>query len=86
MQTVQDAARTGRREIPTTPSGPKIRAQRDPGSGLLLLYPLSPSTAQIDEVLPVIGFAISFPSSERARTVAYRVNNIYWSQEYGGEL
>jgi len=86
MQTVQDAARTGRREIPTTPSGPKIRAQRDPGTGLLLLYPLSPSTAQIEEDLPVIGFGISFPSSERARTVAYRVNNIYWSQEYGGEL
>jgi hypothetical protein len=86
MQTVQDAARTGRTEIPASPSGPRIRAQRDPVTGLLLIYPLSPSTAQIDEDLPVIGFGISFPVSDRARTVTYRVNNIYWSQEYGGEL
>jgi hypothetical protein len=86
MQTVQDAARSGRREAPGSPSGPRIRAQRDPGTGLLLLYPLCPSTAQIEEAVPVIGFGISFPSSDQARTVTYRVNNTYWSQEYGGDL
>jgi len=86
MQTIQDAARSGRREVPGSPSGPRIRAQRDPGTGLLLLYPLSPSTAQIEEAIPVIGFGISFPTSDQARTVTYRVNNTYWSQEYGGDL
>jgi hypothetical protein len=85
-QTVQDSARIRRTEIPNTPSGPRIRGQRDPNTGLLLIYPLSPSVARIEHTLPVMGFGISFPVSERARTVTYRVNNIYWSQEYGGEL
>lgn len=86
VQTIQDAARSGRREVPASPSGPRIRAQRDPETGLLLIYPLSPSTAQIEESVPVIGFGISFPASDQARTVTYRVNNTYWSQEYGGDL
>ena len=85
-QTVEDSARIMRAEIPNTPSGPRIRGQRDSKTGLLLLYPLSPSVARIEHTIPVMGFGISFPVSERARTVTYRVNNIYWSQEYGGEL
>ena len=31
--------------------------------------------------LPVIGFGISFPASERARAVHDLVNNVYWQQE-----
>ena len=27
---------------------------------------------------------ISFPASAHAETVAYRVNNVFWRQEYGG--
>lgn len=33
-------------------------------------------------VLPPIGFAVSFPGSPTAAKVAYKVNNVYWDQEY----
>jgi len=89
QQTIQewheDPGRSRRREKPDTPSGPNIRRQRDPSNGLLLLYPLSPQVGNVEGELPVIGFGISFPTSPGARTVTYKVNNIYWSQEYGGD-
>lgn len=82
----QDRGKSQRQEPPTAPSGPGIRTQRDPRCGLLLLYPLSHETAGVEGSTPIIGFGISFPESANARHIAYRVNNIYWAQEYGGEL
>jgi hypothetical protein len=67
------------RNPPAVPSGPSLRRQRVAERGLLLLYPLEPTHVQGD--LPVIGFGISFPASEKARAVHYRVNNVYWQQE-----
>lgn len=64
-----------------TPDGKVIREQRSPQKGLLLLYPLDPET--INSHTPVIGFGISFPGSTTARPVEYKVNNIYWEQEFG---
>jgi hypothetical protein len=79
----RDHGRSGRTEPPTMPSGPSMRANRSPQNGLLLVYPLDPGKAQLDHDVPVIGFGISFPASENAETVTYKVNNIYWAQETG---
>ncbi len=32
---------------------------------------------------PLVGFALSFPGSERAQPVSYQVNQVFWEQEYG---
>ncbi len=64
-----------------TPSGPILRSKRSPRNGLLLLYPLDPE--EINSEIPVIGFVVSFPESKRAQLIEYRVNNIYWEEEFG---
>jgi hypothetical protein len=63
-----------------TPDGKVIREKRNPRNGLLLLYPLDPKA--ISSEIPVIGFGISFPSSNSAKSVEYKVNNVYWEQEF----
>jgi hypothetical protein len=62
------------------PSGPYIRSTRPPTRGLLLIYPLNPNLIGLKN--PIIGLAFSFPYSENATTVRYKVNNIYWEQEF----
>ncbi|MDC5696314.1 Z1 domain-containing protein [Intrasporangium calvum] len=32
---------------------------------------------------PLVGFAISFPASDRAQPISYQVNKVFWEQEYG---
>ena len=63
-----------------TPDGKVIREKRHPRNGLLLLYPLDPKA--IDAEIPIVGFGISFPSSNSANPVEYKVNNVYWEQEF----
>jgi 3-dehydroquinate dehydratase len=74
-------------EAPKKPNGKGARAARPPESGLLLIYELlpDPKDRREDKTLPVTAFAISFPASENAKTVDYRVNNVYWNEEFGGE-
>jgi hypothetical protein len=81
---------------PTRPSGQKIRELRGYGTegipptrhhGIILLYPLSPSetknaTTVVNEK-PIIAFAMSFPCSETGVKVEYKVDHLYWEQEYG---
>lgn len=63
------------------PSGPYIRKVRSPTKGLLLIYPLDPTKIYLEN--PVIGLAFSFPFSENALTVRYKVNTVYnWEQEF----
>ena len=83
-----DAGRSRRKHPPEVPSGPCIRAVRPKSRGLLLIYPLDPSKEFTagklrTEVYPVIGWAVSFPDSKTTLSVSYRVNNVYWAQEYG---
>jgi hypothetical protein len=78
-----DSGRSQEGTLPETPSGPSIREQRSAQNGLLLLYPLSPSNERVEGNLPAIGFGFSFPGSGNARPVTYKVNNVFWSQEYG---
>ena len=81
---------------PTRPGGKKIRDVRGlgrddikaaPERGVLLLYPLNPegageSTSSVWSE-PIMAFAISFPSSDSAVKVAYKVDHLKWEQEYG---
>ncbi|WNG24480.1 hypothetical protein F0U62_10970 [Cystobacter fuscus] len=80
-----------RKEEPEVPSGPFIRYVRPKEKGLLILYPLDYGTKWTKETLdanariPPIGWAVSFPDSDTATTVSYRVNNVYWVNGQGGE-
>jgi Z1 domain len=56
-----------------------IREKRSINNALLLLYPLFDSNTS-ESTTTVIGFGISFPQSNTAKTVEYRVNNT-WEQE-----
>jgi hypothetical protein len=84
---------------PGFPSGKGIRQARkelggETDRGLLLLYPLTPyfykDKGRVRDRLivsgwskPIMAFAIAFPSSDKAITVEYQVNYLYWLQEYG---
>jgi len=81
---------------PDEPSGIHIRhvrglgelsrgVQGHPERGLLLLYPLSPEPAEIVFDGAIMAFGISFPASLTSTTVTYKVNNVYWNQEYEAE-
>jgi hypothetical protein len=79
----RDPGRSKRKTPPDVPSGLMMREVRSPERGLLLIYPLD--TEKTETSLPLIGFALSFPDSEQAEKVAYRVTNLYWQQEYGSQ-
>jgi hypothetical protein len=77
---------------PIRPSGKKVRDIRglgkdfiepSPERGVLLLYPLAPDGVMNDWQDPVMAFAISFPSSDSAVKVEYKVDHLLWEQEYG---
>jgi hypothetical protein len=92
----EDPAR-GRVKVPTSPSGKGIRKARNilggkADRGLLLLYPLSPYASEdknLNQLIvpewnkPIMGFAIAFPASDNPISVEYKVNLLYWMQEYG---
>jgi len=69
--------------IPTIPSGPYIRGARPPSRGLLLVYMLDPVSTGAD--IPVTGLVLSFPESRKAVRIRYKVNNIYWEQEFDNQ-
>lgn len=84
-----DPGRNEGRNEPDAPNGPAIRKVRPKERGVLFIYAVDPALAGPDAGLPadappVIGFAVSFPASDTGVRVKYRVNNIYWEQEYGG--
>ncbi len=81
--------RSNSKEMPILPSGQIIRQIRPAKRGLLLLYVLKHESESLpDAHVPIVGFAISFPKSNRGEEAAveYVVNNIYWQQEFGGEV
>lgn len=58
----------------------EIRALRPKTDGLMLIYLLeSPFDA---EDLPFTGLFFSFPESTTAKTIKYKVNNVYWEEEF----
>jgi hypothetical protein len=62
-----------------------FRRERSPDKGLFLIYPLDPSDAGWSSDPPILGFAISFPVSTNTTSVEYRVNNVYYSEEFENE-
>lgn len=66
------------------PQPSAIRQVRAKEKGLMLIYPLDPS--EVDMTTPSMGLFFSFPASETARRIGYKVNNIYWQEEFGEEL
>jgi len=78
---------------PKVPSGPFIRDVRPKERGLLLIYPVqfyereSPDhqpDIPVPADRPIFGIALSFPSAGVSADdgIVYRVNNIYWNQEF----
>jgi hypothetical protein len=58
-----------------------IRQVRPKEKGLMLIYPLDPS--EVGLTTPFMGLFFSFPASDTARLIGYKVNNIYWQEEFG---
>jgi hypothetical protein len=73
--------------IAKTPNGEIVREKRgelfNSEKGLLLLYTLDPQA--IDSEIPVVGFVISFPSSERSEAIEYKVNLVDSEYELADE-
>ncbi|MET8923086.1 Z1 domain-containing protein [Streptomyces sp. NPDC004623] len=78
--TVQDFLESGKGREPKRASGESLRKLRDPSEGLLLIYPIDPIASDIevsDSNIPIVGYAVVFPHSEKAKKVRYRVNQVF---------
>lgn len=62
---------------PRVLTGPALRRQRSPQSGLLLIYPLTLGAKHEALPWPAVGFAVSFPFSSRIQPKTYKVNDIW---------
>ena len=70
------------------PSAKIARDVRKSDRGLLIIYPLDPTSSQTGPGLPegtdpVMGWAVSFPRSPGDPGINYVVNAQYWNQEFG---
>jgi hypothetical protein len=66
---------SGKEEAPSYPSGEVVRNTiRKPNRPLLLIYCLDPEGAGINNPLPIIGYAISFPANDRDDAVSFAVH------------
>ncbi|MBB1496118.1 Z1 domain-containing protein [Propioniciclava sp. MC1595] len=74
-------------EAPRKPSAFRERRSRHKSQGLLLLYALDPSQwSEFDnqpDNTPFVGFATSFPWSDRAKPIEYQVNLVELKKEFG---
>lgn len=73
------SSKTG--ELLERPQPSAIRQVRPKEKGLMLIYPLDPN--QVNTAMPFMGLFFSFPASETARRIGYKVNNMYWQEEFG---
>lgn len=72
-----------RSDMPKEPTGPAIRQTRIESKGLLMLYPLDPDNAVTNhQDRPIIGMAISFPTSPNSTEIDYVVNNVFAQSEF----
>ena len=62
---------------PSMPSGRDARLSRPKKRGFLVLYPLDSQHAKVSSAVPIMGMAISFPSSNTAKEISYTANNIF---------
>ncbi|ASW54747.1 Z1 domain-containing protein [Plantactinospora sp. KBS50] len=67
---------------PDVPTGQSLRRFRPVQEPLLIIYPIEhPLQTPDKDLLPVVGFAISFPFSEHPTETEYFVNEIWKQQE-----
>ncbi|MDB4734541.1 Z1 domain-containing protein [Akkermansiaceae bacterium] len=62
---------------PRAPGGKHIRDARPKTKALLMLYPLDGSVVNKSQEIPIMGLAISFPSSDTAKEISYTANNVF---------
>ena len=82
QKTIDNWKPNGRsKDIPTEASPVWIRKCRDKENGLLLIYPFRSGSSDKNRQIPYdevyIGYAISFPDSDTARPVEYKVDEVY---------
>jgi hypothetical protein len=75
-------ARFKRKEIrgkkePVAPNGRVVRDLRPRSEGLLIIYPTMAGDLDKELTVPMIGFAISFPTDDDAAPLDYMVNQVY---------
>jgi hypothetical protein len=72
------ANRQGKRSAnePKEPTGKFARKVRSPQKGMLIIYVLNPTYADLGTTIPVIGYAISFPESPTAVKTNYLLNQV----------
>lgn len=75
----EDVARNRKRDqAPDEHSGMSVRQTRPQERGLMLLYPLDPDNEVTRGVTdPIMGVALSFPTSSNATEIDYVVNNVF---------
>ncbi|MBY3986968.1 Z1 domain-containing protein [Rhodococcus fascians] len=77
--------RPGTRSRPTVAGGPELRAARKDDQALLIIYILDNSKYLNAVPHPLVGFAVSFPVSERNVVAEYEVNDV-WQRSVLAEL
>jgi len=78
-RTVDDFRAAGKGKLPERPSGDSLRRARPAAEGLLIVYPIDPRSFELEsrEAMPVVGYAVVFPHSDRAERIRYRVNQVF---------
>jgi hypothetical protein len=75
---VQEVARVRGKPIKAATMRDEMRQLRPASKGLLLIYPLDPSGVRNLETLRYVpAFALSFPATDKARRVLYKVNPVW---------
>jgi hypothetical protein len=72
-----DSRRNKAKNPPKKPNGKGIRDARPKTKALLMLYPLDGEKAGLEEDTPVMGIAISFPTSDTAKEISYTATNVF---------
>jgi hypothetical protein len=79
-ETEDEFRQRGKDKPPKRASGEALRKHRNPAEGLLLVYPIDPaaSGAEVEKPdTPIVGYAVAFPRSATAKSVQYRVNQVF---------
>ena len=72
-----DTRKNKSKNPPNIPSGRGTREARTKTKALLMLYPLDGERVGLEVRTPVMGIAISFPTSDTAREISYTANNVF---------
>jgi hypothetical protein len=83
QRTIEEFRARGKGAGPKRASGEFLRSVRDPTNGLLLLYPIDPVASNVTvetPEIPILGYAVVFPRSDKAEPVQYRVNQVFLDQ------